>query len=100
MESTVRYGRIFFALADATRRQILDDLHARDCQRAVDMKAKFPMSRQAFLKHLQVLEEAGLVTAHRTAGETVFCINRATLGLVQSGWLAKFTGVTAGVDCC
>jgi DNA-binding transcriptional ArsR family regulator len=99
MEPTIRYGRVFFALADATRRQILDDLHDRDGRRPGDMKAKFPMSRQAFLKHLQVLEEAGLITAHRTGGETVFYVNRTTLRLVQSGWLAKFTEITAGVDC-
>jgi predicted transcriptional regulator len=99
MESNIKYGRIFFALADATRRQILDDLHIRDGQRPVDIKSKFPMTRQAVLKHLQVLEEAGLVTAQRTAGETVFRLNRSTLRQVHHGWLAKFNAASVGVDC-
>jgi predicted ArsR family transcriptional regulator len=98
IESNISIGRVFYALSDATRRQLLENLLAHDGQRPVDLKVKFPISRQAVLKHLHVLEEAGLVTAERTAGETIFHLNRAPLQQVQQGWLAQFTELASRVD--
>jgi DNA-binding transcriptional ArsR family regulator len=97
--STQLDERIFLALSDPTRRQLLDDLYYRDGQRPGELSLKFDISRQAVLKHLTLLEEAGLIVAERSAQRTVYHLNRAPLRRIYSEWLAKFTRLNVGVDC-
>jgi predicted transcriptional regulator len=89
--NTISSGLVFFALSDATRREILELLHVRDGRRPVDLHGEFAMSRQAVLKHLHLLEDAGLITARRTPRETFYHLNRKTLRRLDAEWLAKFT---------
>lgn len=88
-----RAERIFHALSDATRRRLLDDLCERDGQRPVELSGRYFLSRQAVLKHLGILEDAGLVTAERRRGKTLYHLNRATFRRLHTGWIAKFTAV-------
>lgn len=92
-------NRVFFAISDPTRRLLLDRLRARDGQRLSELSAEVGMSRQAISKHIEVLEEAGLVTVRRTRRETTHFLNRAPLRMLRSGWLDRFTQVHARVDC-
>jgi DNA-binding transcriptional ArsR family regulator len=99
---TAGYGaenRVFFALSDPTRRLLLDRLRARDGQRLSELSTDVGMSRQAISKHLEVLEDARLITVRRTRRETVHFLNRAPLRMLQSGWLNRFTQLHARVDC-
>jgi DNA-binding transcriptional ArsR family regulator len=91
--------RVFFALADTTRRQLLDALYLRDGQRPSELSTRFEVSRQAILKHLGLLESVGLVVAERTGSETFYHLNRAPLRRIHSGWLAKFIDLRPRVDC-
>ena len=86
-------GQVFFALADGTRRRLLDRLHARDGQRLSELSAHFTMSRQAVSRHLEVLAGAGLVVAKQEEGRrTRHFLDAGPLLEVQAGWLGKFTG--------
>ena len=92
-------SRVFFALADATRRRLLDRLYARDGQRLGELSSDFAISRQAISKHLDVLENAGLVTVRRSSGGTLHFLNRVPIRQVQSRWIAKFTQPQVRIDC-
>jgi DNA-binding transcriptional ArsR family regulator len=88
--------RIFHALSDTTRRRLLDDLYERDGQRPVELSTRYFLSRQAVLKHLGVLEDAGLVTVERHRGKTLYHLNRAPFRRLHTGWIAKFTAEDPG----
>jgi DNA-binding transcriptional ArsR family regulator len=94
-----RLDRVFTALGDATRRSLLDRLHLSDGQRLGQLAEGYEMSRQAIAKHLEVLEDAGLVTVRREVRETRYLLNRAPLRAVQSLWIEKYTVLQARVDC-
>jgi DNA-binding transcriptional ArsR family regulator len=95
-----RENRVFAALADPTRRQLLDRLHACDNQRLADLCRNFHMSRQAVMKHLEILEEADLVIVSRSSKKETICrINRLALNRLYGTWVAKFNAVRVGVDC-
>lgn len=91
--------RVSTALADATRRALLDRLHAADGQRVGQLAEDFPISRQAIAEHLAVLEDAGLVVAHRESRETRYFLDPAPIREAQSRWIQKYTRVRAPVDC-
>lgn len=82
--------RVFVALSDPTRRQLLDELYRRDGQRPRELGLKFSTSHQAVLKHLHILEVAGLIKAERSARKTFYYLNPAPLQHIQSRWLEKF----------
>ncbi|MGV9316300.1 ArsR/SmtB family transcription factor [Streptomyces sp. NPDC003691] len=67
-------SEVLSALADPTRRRILDALAARGSATATVLAAELPVSRQAIVKHLGVLDRAGLVSARRTGRETRFTV--------------------------
>jgi DNA-binding transcriptional ArsR family regulator len=94
-----RLDRVFFALADSTRRSLLDRLYTSDGQRLGQLAEHFIMSRQAISKHLEVLDDAGLVTLRREGRETRYFLNRAPLRAVQSLWIEKYTAMRVRVDC-
>jgi DNA-binding transcriptional ArsR family regulator len=81
--------RIFGALADPTRRAIVERLAADDALSVSDIARPLPMSLPAVMKHLDVLEGAGLVARHKT-GRTVTCRLVAAPMEDAMGWLARY----------
>ena len=81
----------FRALADPTRRAILDRLFARDGQSLGEIERSFEMSRFGVMKHLRVLEEAGLVTTHRVGRSKLHLLNPVPIRLIHDRWIDKYT---------
>jgi DNA-binding transcriptional ArsR family regulator len=96
---STRLDRVFFALADSTRRSLLDRLYSSDGQRLSQLAEDFVMSRQAISKHLEVLDDAGLVSMRREGRETRYFLNRAPLRAAQSLWIEKYTALRVRIDC-
>jgi len=82
--------RVFRALADASRRLLLDRLHARNGQTLNELCQGMEMSRQAVTKHLTILEEANLVTAHKRGREKLHFINPVPINGIAERWIGKF----------
>lgn len=81
---------VFRALADASRRLLLDRLHARNGQTLGDLCQGLEMSRQAVAKHLAILEEANLVSARRQGREKLHYINPVPIHGIAERWIRKF----------
>ena len=79
------------AIADPTRREILDLLRDRGTLSAGEIAAKFPsQSRPGISRHLRVLRECGVVTAHRDGKCQNYALDPAPLEALRDGWLASF----------
>jgi DNA-binding transcriptional ArsR family regulator len=81
---------VFKALADPTRRGLLDELHRRDGQSLGALEARLPMSRFGVMKHLKVLEAAGLVTTTRRGREKLHFLNPVPIQLIHDRWVSKY----------
>jgi DNA-binding transcriptional ArsR family regulator len=81
---------VFRALADPTRRSLLDELFARDGQTLTELERRLPMSRFGVMKHLKVLEEAGLVTTQRRGREKLHHLNAVPIRLIHDRWVSKY----------
>ena len=81
---------VFKALADASRRQLLDRLHARNGQTLSDLCEGLEMSRQAVTKHLTLLEEANLVATARQGREKLHYLNPVPIQEIADRWMGKF----------
>ena len=81
---------VFKALADPTRRALLDELFARDGQTLGELESRFEMTRFGVMKHLKVLEEAGLVTTRRSGREKHHHLNAVPIRLIHDRWVSKF----------
>ncbi|MBZ9796952.1 ArsR/SmtB family transcription factor [Mesorhizobium sp. ES1-4] len=81
---------VFRALADPTRRQLLDSLHARNGQTLNALGADMAMTRQAVTKHLAILEEANLVTSIRRGREKEHYLNPVPINEIAERWIGKF----------
>jgi DNA-binding transcriptional ArsR family regulator len=81
---------VFRALADASRRQLLDRLHQRNGQTLGELCRGLEMTRQAVAKHLAVLEEANLVSWKRQGREKLHFINPVPINEVTERWISKF----------
>jgi uncharacterized protein YndB with AHSA1/START domain/DNA-binding transcriptional ArsR family regulator len=81
---------IFRALADPTRRSLLDELFKEDGQTLSALEARLPMTRFGVMKHLKVLEEAGLVVARRRGREKLHFLNPVPIRLVHDRWVSKY----------
>lgn len=81
---------VFRALADQTRRQLLDNLHARNGQTLNALCAEMDMTRQAVTKHLAILEEANLVTTLRKGREKQHYLNPVPINEIAERWIGKF----------
>ncbi|QND67845.1 helix-turn-helix transcriptional regulator [Mesorhizobium loti] len=81
---------VFRALADPTRRQLLDSLHARNGQTLNALCAEMEMTRQAVTKHLAILEEANLVTTIRKGREKEHYLNPVPINEIADRWIGKF----------
>jgi DNA-binding transcriptional ArsR family regulator len=81
---------VFKALADPTRRQLLDELFERDGQTLSQLEQRLPMSRFGVMKHLKVLEEAGLVTTRKRGREKLHFLNPVPIQRVHERWVSKY----------
>ena len=81
---------VFKALADPTRRSLLDQLFEQDGQTLSALEARVPMTRFGVMKHLGVLEEAGLVTTKRRGREKLHFLNPVPIRLVHDRWVSKY----------
>ena len=82
---------VFRALADASRRELLDRLHAKNGQTLAELSADVAMSRQAISKHLAVLEAANLVATQRDGRHKRHYINPVPINAIAERWIAKFS---------
>src|SRR5258708_13180419 len=82
---------VFRALADPTRRALLDELFRRDGQTLVALTAQHDMTRIAVAKHLKILQDAGLVVARRRGREKLHYLNPVPIRLIHDRWVSKYT---------
>ena len=83
--------RVFKALADSTRRHLLDRLFERDGRTLTELESELEMSRFGVMKHLRVLEDAGLVVARRRGREKLHYLNPVPIRLIHDRWIDKYT---------
>jgi uncharacterized protein YndB with AHSA1/START domain len=89
---------VFKALADPTRRALLDELFVEDGQTLAALSARFDMTRVGIAKHLGLLAEAGLVTTQRAGREKHHYLNPVPIRLIHDRWVSKYTETwTAGL---
>jgi len=81
---------VFKALADPTRRSLLDELFREDGQTLTALERRLPMTRIGVMKHLRVLEEAGLVTTRRRGREKLHFLNPVPIRLIHDRWIDKY----------
>jgi DNA-binding transcriptional ArsR family regulator len=81
---------VFKALANPTRRFLLDLLYARDGRTLVELEAEVEMTRIGLMKHLRALEEAGLVVTRRSGREKLHYLNPVPIGLIYDRWIDKY----------
>jgi len=82
--------RVFKALADASRRELLDRLRADNGQTLGQLCAKLDMTRQAVTKHLAILEEANLVAVIWRGREKLHYLNPVPIHEIAERWIGKF----------
>ncbi|MFI7599048.1 ArsR/SmtB family transcription factor [Actinoplanes sp. NPDC049681] len=83
--------RVFKALADPTRRFLLDLLFARDGRTLTELESEVEMTRFGVAKHLKLLEEAGLVVVRRSGREKLHYLNPVPIRLIHDRWIDKYT---------
>src|SRR5215217_4698765 len=88
---------VFRALADPTRRSLLDQLFDDDGQTLSALEERLPMTRFGVMKHLRVLEEAGLVTTRRRGREKLHFLNAVPIRLIHDRWVSKYAGPWAAM---
>jgi uncharacterized protein YndB with AHSA1/START domain len=81
---------VFRALADPTRRSLLDELFREDGQTLSALEGRLPMTRFGVMKHLRLLEEAGLVVTRRRGREKLHFLNPVPIRLVHDRWVSKY----------
>ena len=82
---------VFRALADPTRRSLLDELFTQDGQTLSALEQRLPMTRFGVMKHLKVLEQAGLVTTKRRGREKLHFLNAVPIRLIHDRWVSKYS---------
>jgi uncharacterized protein YndB with AHSA1/START domain len=86
-----RMDLVFRAMADPTRRALLDALFERDGQTLAALTARHEMTRIAVAKHLRLLEEAGLVVSRRRGREKLHFLNAVPIQVLHDRWVSKYT---------
>jgi len=91
---------VFKALADPTRRLLLDRLFERDGRTLTELESEVDMTRFGVMKHLRLLENAGLVVTRKSGREKLHFLNPVPIRQIHDRWIDKFTErqVTALVD--
>jgi len=82
---------VFRALADPTRRFLLDRLFVRDGRTLTELESELDMTRFGVMKHLRVLEEAALVAARKSGREKLHFLNPVPIRLIHDRWIDKYT---------
>ena len=82
---------VFKALADPTRRFLLDLLFARDGRTLTELESELEMTRFGVMKHLRVLEAADLIVSRRSGREKLHYLNPVPIRLVHDRWIDKYT---------
>ena len=83
--------RVFKALVDPTRRFLLDMLFTRDGRTLTELESELEMTRFGVMKHLRILEEAGLITTRREGREKRHFLNPVPIRLIHDRWIDKYT---------
>jgi len=83
--------RVFKALADPTRRRLLDRLFEHEGLTLTQLESEVDMTRFGVMKHLRVLEEAGLVVTKKSGREKLHFLNPVPIRLVHDRWIDKYT---------
>jgi DNA-binding transcriptional ArsR family regulator len=81
---------VFKALADRTRRHLLDRLFEREGRTLTELESELAMSRFGVMKHLRVLEDAGLVVSRRSGREKLHFLNPVPIRLIHDRWITKY----------
>ena len=81
---------MFKALADHTRRSLLDELYREDGQTLSQLEGRFDMTRFGVMKHLKQLEDAGLVVTRRRGREKLHFLNPVPIRLIHDRWVSKY----------
>jgi len=81
---------VFKALADPTRRFLLDRLFARDGRTLTELESALEMTRFGVMKHLRVLEDAGLIVTRRSGREKLHYLNPVPIRLIHDRWIDKY----------
>src|SRR4051812_5121989 len=81
---------VFRALSDPTRRSLLDELFRQDGQTLSALEERLPMTRFGVMKHLKLLEEAGLVVPKRRGREKLHFLNPVPIRLIHDRWVSKY----------
>lgn len=82
---------VFKALADTTRRYLLDLLFVRDGRTLTELEQELDMTRFGVMKHLRVLENAGLIVTQRAGREKLHFLNPVPIRLIHDRWIDKYT---------
>src|SRR3979411_1437469 len=86
---------VFRALADPTRRSLLDELFRQDGETLSSLEGRLPMTRFGVMKHLRLLEEAGLVVTRRRGREKLHFLNTVPIRLVHDRGVSKYAAPCA-----
>jgi DNA-binding transcriptional ArsR family regulator len=81
---------VFKALADPTRRSLLDELFREDGQTLTALELRLPMTRFGVMKHLKLLEQAGLVTTQKRGREKLHFLNPVPIRIIHDRWVRKY----------
>jgi DNA-binding transcriptional ArsR family regulator len=84
-------NRVFKALADPTRRFLLDLLFEREGRTLTELESQVDMTRIGVMKHLRLLEQAGLVVTRRSGREKLHFLNPVPIRLIHDRWIDKYT---------
>jgi DNA-binding transcriptional ArsR family regulator len=82
---------VFKALADPTRRFLLDQLFTRDGRTLTELESEVEMTRFGVMKHLRILEEAGLVVTRKSGREKLHFLNPVPIRMIHDRWIDKYT---------
>ena len=82
--------QVFKALADSTRRHLLDRLFERDGRTLTELESELEMTRFGVMKHLRVLEDAGLVVTRRSGRTKLHFLNPVPIRLIHDRWITKY----------
>ena len=91
MQAVTDDDRVFKSLADPTRRFLLDRLFERDGRTLTELESGLEMTRFGVMKHLRVLEDAGLVVSRRAGREKRHFLNPVPIRLIHDRWIDKYT---------
>src|SRR5579863_3909304 len=91
IRATKRLEDVFRALADPSRRSLLDELFKKDGQTLSALEQRLPMTRFGVMKHLKLLETAGLVVTKKRGREKLHFLNAVPIRLLHDRWVSKYT---------